>query len=283
MSSSLESSAGGSFFVSGADLTLTGMMDKGFVVGSSPGLSRIEAWDPRSHPKSGGSPFLLKVKESTPVGSGGGRSWLGVEEGPGGLCPSPLPPDAQVLELSSVASELHNPFNNSIVGIFYGTKVSTPCREEEEREEASDPIAVDVTVSRAQASDLLVSAVGLQKLPPPAWEISEINSALEENTPSLDVSISDLRFPSGERDPTQPMAAARCAQWVVVKHKDLGRSFLRPLRYERHLSATEISLPIIASLHLAAVVSPNDRLGEGQLGVTAGTERLVRAMSMCGY
>ncbi|XP_053572310.1 uncharacterized protein LOC128662547 [Bombina bombina] len=224
-------------------------MEKGFVATSysSSSPSQPEQWDPCSHRMHGGSSFVIKVSESTPQG---------LEVLPG-LSRSPLPPDAPVFELSSLASENPNFFNNSVVGVFYGTKVSTPYKENNE-EETPVSMAVEVTLSKLQDSDIVVSDVSVQKPTSPMWEISEITSAMDENTPSLDVNISDLRYlSSSEHEPVPPAqsySAAYCAQWVGAKHKDIGMSYLQPFRYQRQLSASEIpvsSKPAVHSIHLS--------------------------------
>ncbi|XP_053309866.1 uncharacterized protein LOC128471892 [Spea bombifrons] len=254
-------------------------MDMGFVAtvhsDSSPCPTRLEQWDHRVPPKAGGSPFLIKVSESTPMVHAGAKSWLGVEEILPALNRSPLNPDGAVFELSSMASEPLAQFNNSVVGVFYGAKVSTPYKEEQDLE-ISDPIPVDEPCSKLQDTDLVVSTAGLQKSVPPMWEISEINSAVEESTPSLDVSISDLRFTSGYGDPDDTLpsqaSAAPSAQWVGVTHKDIGRAFLRPFRYQRQLSASEIPIPTMAPpmhpFNLSAVF-PDRIAGEWQMEVAS--------------
>ncbi|KAM4692536.1 uncharacterized protein WCC33_017302 [Rhinophrynus dorsalis] len=271
-------SGGISLLMSSSNVTVTEVMDLGFVAAvhsHSPACpTSIEQFDHRSHSKSEGSPFPVKMSDSNPQANTGGTQWLNIEEM---LLPcmsrSPLPPDGQLFELSSLASEPQSNFNNSIVEVFYGAKVSTPYKEEESLE-TSGP--VDVPVSKLQDSELVVTAVGVQKSVPPMWEISEINSALEENTPTLDVSISDLRFTSSsdrEQAPPPPpqTLAAPCAQWVGVKHKDVGRSFLQPFRYQRQLSASEIPIPsnapLLRSYHLSAV-SGDELGGEWKLEVT---------------
>ncbi|NP_001037923.1 uncharacterized protein LOC733539 [Xenopus tropicalis] len=243
-------------------------MDLGFVAtaqsSSSPCSSGIELLDQRTRPKPGGSPFLLKVSESSPL-VGGEKQRMTVEEIVPCLSRSPFPPpDGQVFELSALAPE---PLSNSIVGVFYGAKVSTPYKEE-----ATDAICVDIQVPKLQDSEMVVQAVGVQKPSvPPIWELSEINSALEENTPTLDVSVSDLRFTSSsDRDqPSNPQVpASQCTQWVGVTHKDVGRSFLQPFRYQRQLSASEIPVtsntPLLHSFHLSA----DEVGGEWHLEVT---------------
>ncbi|XP_018418105.1 PREDICTED: uncharacterized protein LOC108791962 [Nanorana parkeri] len=278
MSSGWDTS-GASFLMSNSNPTLTEIMDMGFVAAvhgnSSPFSSQPEQWDSRAPPKSGVSPLFVTVSESTPMTRGGGKLWLGSVEDVGSSdCRSPLNPDGQFLEQSLVSESL-NQFNNSIVGIFYGSKVSTPYKKE--GMETSDPLVVDITIPKLQDSEVVVNASVLQKPAPPVWEISEINSALEENTPSLEVSISDLRFPniSSEGEPLVPaqLSAAPLAQWVGVKHKDIGRSYLQPFRYRRQLSASEIpvtSLPPQVCFQLATG-SP-DKLVEWQLEVTAGPQ-----------
>ncbi|OCT57767.1 hypothetical protein XELAEV_18003103mg [Xenopus laevis] len=267
MSISWDSSAI-SFLMSSSNLTLTEIMDLGFVAtaqgSSSPCSSQIEQLDHRTRPKSGGSPFLLKVSESTPLVSGG-KQRLTVEEILPCLSRSPLPPpDGQVFELSTLAPE---PLSNSIVGVFYGAKVSTPYKEE-----TTDAICVDIQVPKLQDSEMVVQAVGVQKpSAPPIWELSEINSALEENTPTLDVSVSDLRYVGGsDRDqpPNPQVPASQCNQWVGITHKDVGRSYLQPFRYQRQLSASEIQVtsntPLLHNFHLSA-----DEVGaEWQLEMT---------------
>ncbi|KAM8945634.1 uncharacterized protein RCH25_048940 [Pelodytes ibericus] len=271
MSSGWDSS-GVSFFMTSSNLTLTEIMDMGFVAktycSSSPSPTTTEPWDHRIRPKSGSSPFLLKVSESTPVVNGKGKLWLGVEE----ILPplkSPLPTDGTILELSSLVSETLPQFNNSIVGVFCGAKVSTPYKKEQNLEN-SDPMVVDA-ISKLQDSEL-VSVAGLQKSAPPIWELSEINSAVEESTPSLEVSIPDLRFPSSsDREASIPAQApvAACTQWVGATHKDLGQSFLQPFRYQRPLSASEIPIsclaPPLRTYHLS-VMSP-DKQGAWQMEV----------------
>lgn len=277
MSSGWDNS-GASFFMSNSNLTLTEILDLGFVAalrGNSSPYPTHEQLDHRT--KSGGSPFLMKSSETTSLSCDGGKLWLGVEAGSTAFR-SPLIPDAPVFEQPSITSEPISQFNNSIVGVFYGDKASTPYKKEEGLEN-SDPLVVDVTISKLQDSEVVLDAVGQQKSAPPMWEFSEINSALEENTPSLDVSISDLRFPNGSGDSEQvpeipPSASAPFAQWVGVKHKDVGRSFLQPFRYQRHLSASEIPLgsfaPPLCSFQISAV-SP-DKPGEWQLEVTTGAQ-----------
>ncbi|XP_069808900.1 uncharacterized protein [Dendropsophus ebraccatus] len=270
MSSGWDSNSA-SFFMSNSNLTLTEIMDLGFVAAlrdnSSP-YPTLEQLDRRT--KSGGSPFFIRSSETTPQASGGGKLWLGVEEAGPVTCRTPINPDAPVFEQSSITSEPIGQFNNSIVGVFYGAKVSTPYKKE--GLETSDPLVVDITISKLQDAEVVVNAMGQQKTGSPMWEISEINSALEENTPSLDVSISDLRFPSGSGD-SEPLAPAQPSapfpQWVGVKHKDVGRSFLQPFRYQRQLSASDIPIaslaPPLCSFHVSAA-SP-DRPGEWQLEV----------------
>ncbi|XP_044155410.1 uncharacterized protein LOC122941980 [Bufo gargarizans] len=244
-------------------------MDTGFVAtvrGNSSPYPTLEQLDRRT--KSGGSPFFIKASEATTLASGGGKLWL-EEIGPT-VCRSPLNPDGPVFEQSSITSESINQFNNSIVGVFYGAKVSTPCKKE--GLENSDPL-VDVTISKLQDPEVTLNAVGQQKSASPMWEISEINSVLEEPTPSLDVSISDLRFPYGSNEsepqvPAHSSASAPFAQWVGVKHKDMGRSFLQPFCYQRQLSASEIQIglaPPLCSYQISAVAP--DKPGEWQLEV----------------
>ncbi|XP_056405953.1 uncharacterized protein LOC130297468 [Hyla sarda] len=272
MSSGWDTS-GASFFMSKSNLTLTDVMDMGFVAtvrdNSSP-FPALEQLDYRT--KFGGSPFLIKSSETTPQASGGGKLWLGVEEAGSVACRSPLNPEGPVFEQSSMTSEPIGQFNNSIVGVFYGAKVSTPYKKD--GLETSDPLMVDITISKLQDSEVVVNAMGQQKTAPPMWEISEINSALEENTPSLDVSISDLRFPNGSNEceplvPAQPPASAPFTQWVGVKHKDMGLSFLQPFHYQRQLSASEIPAvgfaPSLLSFQVSAVTP--DKPGEWQLEV----------------
>lgn len=277
MSSGWDTS-GASFFTSNSNLTLTEIMDLGFVAalrGNSSPYPTHEQLDHRT--KSGGSPFFIKSSETTPLSSGSGKLWLGAEEVGPTVCRSLLNPDGPVFEQSST-SEPISQFNNSIVGVFYGDKVSTPYKKEEGLEN-SDPLVVDVTISKLQDSEVVLNAVGQQKSAPPMWEISEINSALEENTPSLDVSISDLRFPNGSGEseslvPAQPSASAPFAQWIGVIHKDVGRSFLQPFRYQRQLSASEIPIasfaPPLCSFQISAVTP--DKPGEWQLEVTTGAQ-----------
>ncbi|XP_075701332.1 uncharacterized protein LOC142665502 [Rhinoderma darwinii] len=261
------SSGWDSFFMSNSNRTLTEIMDVGFVsavrANSSPYLP-LEQLDHRT--KSGASPVFIK---STPLTNGAGRLWLGVEDIGPNVCRSPLNPDGSVFEQST--SDPINQFNNSIVEVFYGEKVSTPYKDEEILEN-SDPVVVDFTFSKMQDSELVLNAVGQQKPAPPMWEISEINSALEENTPSIDVSISDLRFPNGSSE-SEPVAFAQpsvpFAQWVGVEHKDVGRSFLQPFRYQRQLSASEIPIvslaPPFRSFQISAV-TPDE--SEWQFEVT---------------
>ncbi|XP_072259824.1 uncharacterized protein [Pyxicephalus adspersus] len=279
MSSGWDTS-GASFFMSKSNLTLTEIMDMGFVAAvhgnSSPFSSQPEQWDSRIPPKPGVSPLFVTVSESTPMArGGGGKLWLGIEDPGSSACRSPLNPDGPFLEQSSMVLESLNQFNNSIVGIFYGGKVSTPYKKE--GMETSDPLVVDITTSKLQDSEVVVNASTLQKTAPPMWEISEINSALEENTPSLEVSISDLRFPntSGEGEPPVPaQSAAPLTQWVGVKHKDIGRSYLQPFHYRRQLSASDIPVtslaPPVCSFQLATG-SP-DKPVEWQQEVTAGPQ-----------
>lgn len=266
--------------MSNSNLTLTDIMDLGFVApmhgNSSPYPSQPEQWDSRVPPKFRGSPLFVTVSESTPMVSGGRKLWLGADAG-SSACRSPLNPDGPFLEQSSLVSEQLGQFNNSIVGIFYGSKASTPYKKE--GMETSDPLVVDIATSKLQDSEAAINASALQKPAPPLWEISEINSALEENTPSLEVSISDLRFPNTSSDGEPPVPAvqsstAPIAQWVGVKHKDIGRSYLQPFRYRRQLSASEIPGtgmgPSVCSFQLAAG-SP-DKPIERQLEVTAGSQ-----------
>ncbi|XP_075071490.1 uncharacterized protein LOC142160515 [Mixophyes fleayi] len=278
--SSVRDSSGTSFLMSNSNLTLTEILDMGFVAAlrgnSSPYTPQLEQWDHRTCPKFGESPLFVKSSESTPLASGEGKLWLGVEDVGPTVCRSPLNPDGQVFEQSSLTSEPLNQFNNSIVGIFYGAKESTPYKKEE-RLETSDLSVVDVAISKLQDSEVVVNVIG-QKSAPPMWEISEINSALEENTPSLEVSISDLRFPnsSGESEPPVPAqpSSAPFAQWVGAKHKDVGRSFLQPFRYQRQLSASEIPItsfaPPTCSFKISAM-SP-DKMGDRQLEMTTGAQ-----------
>ncbi|XP_063816361.1 uncharacterized protein LOC135055816 isoform X2 [Pseudophryne corroboree] len=250
MSSGWDSS-GASFFMSNPNLTLTELLDLGFVAtvhgNSSPYSPQLGQWDHRICPKSGGSPFFIKASESTSLASGR-NLWLGAEDVGQTVCRSPLNPDGPVFEQSSLASEPLNQFNNSIVGVFYGAKVSTPYKKEESLETADQ--SVDVTISKLQESEVVVNVTGLQKSVPPMWEISEINSALEDNSPSLEVSISDLRFPNGSSECEQSLpaqlSATPFAQWVGIKNKDVGRSFLQPFHYQRQLSASELPITNLA-------------------------------------
>ncbi|KAM5135968.1 uncharacterized protein ACMZJ9_018478 [Mantella aurantiaca] len=272
MSSGWDTS-GASFFMSNSNLTLTEIMDIGFVAAvhrnSSPYL---EQWDGRVPPKyGGGSPLFVKVSESSPLASGGGKLCMGIENVGPSACQSPLNPDAPFLEQTSLVSEPLSQFNNSIVEVFYGGKVSTPYKKE--GMETSDPLVVDLAASKLQDAQVVVHASALQKPAPPAWEISEINSALEDNTPSLEVSISDLRFPnvSGESEP--PASAAPLAQWVGVMHKDMGRSYLQPLGYRRQLSASDIPVTSLAPpLCVQLAAGSPDRPVEWQLEVIAGPQ-----------
>ncbi|KAG8565371.1 hypothetical protein GDO81_012826 [Engystomops pustulosus] len=269
-------SSGASFVMSNSNLTLTEIMDMGFVAavrGNSSPYPSLEQLDHRT--KLGGSPFFIKPSETTSLSSGG-KLRLGIEDLGPTICRSPLNPDGPVFE-QSMTSEATNQFNNSIVGFFYGDKVSTPYKEE--GLENSDPLVVDITVSKLQDPEVVLKAVGQQNAAPPMWEISEINSALEENTPSLDVSISDLRFPngSGESEPPVPApqtTSAPVAQWVGVKHKDIGRSYLQPFRFTRQLSASDIPItnltPALCSFQISAA-SP-DKPGDWQLEVTSGVQ-----------
>ncbi|KAM9296513.1 uncharacterized protein PAF06_017411 [Gastrophryne carolinensis] len=276
MSSGWDNS-GSSFFKSTSNLTLTDIMDMGFVAAvhgnSSPFHSQLEQLDGRVRPKSGVSPIFVKVSESTPLASGAGKMWLGIEDVGSSSCRSPLNPEGLFFEQSSLISESLVQFNNSIVGIFCGATVSTPYKKE--GAETSDPLMVEVTTSKLQESEVVVNAAAPQKTVPPMWEISEINSALEENTPSLDVSISDLCFPngSGEAAPAPPPTAP-IAQWVGVKHKDIGRSYLQPFRYKRQLSASEIPVtnasPPVCAFQLTAA-SPG-KPGEWQIEVATGPQ-----------
>ncbi|KAM4622446.1 uncharacterized protein O3C94_020254 [Discoglossus pictus] len=284
MSSTWESS-GLSFIMASSNITLTEIMEKGFVATSYSGSSplQIEQWDLRSRPKSSGSPFLLKVAESTPMGTGGSKPWIGGEEVLSSF-KSPLPPEAPVFELSSLASEAQKDFNNSIVGDFYGDKVSTPYKEEVMDE--SKETTIDVSVSMLQEPEVVVNKVGQHKSLRPMWEISEINSALEENTPSLDVSISDLRFQSvSDRETATPaQSSSYCAQWVGALNKDVGLSYLQPFRYQRQLSASEMpappTMPPPRSFHLSGL-SSDDRWREWQFDVTTGTPSPAKAARMC--
>ncbi|XP_066442031.1 uncharacterized protein [Eleutherodactylus coqui] len=254
--------------MSATNLTLTEIMDMGFVAAAqtnSMPYPTLEQLDQRI--KSGGSPFFIESLQTPPLASGG-KLWLGVEDVGLTVCRSPLNPDGPIFE-QSIISEPVSQFNNSIVGVFYGDKASTPCKKE--GLENSDPL-LDVTISKLQDSEVVVNAQ--HKPAPPMWEISGINSALEENTPFLDVSISDLRFPNGSSEseplvPILPSTSASLAPWVGVKLKDVGRSFLQPFRYQRQLSASEIPItglaPSLCSLHISAV-SP-DKQGEWQLEV----------------
>ncbi|XP_063309320.1 uncharacterized protein LOC134610305 [Pelobates fuscus] len=290
MSSGWDSS-GVSFVMSASNLTITEIMDMGFVAraqnSSSPCPAQLEQWDHRIRPKHGESPYLLKVSESTPLISGGAKPWLGGEENLPLLNRSSLNPDSTVFELSSLVSEPQTQFNNSIVEVFYGAKVSTPYKKEQNFE-TSDTMVADDPVSKLQDSELMVSAAGLQKSAPPMWELSEINSAVEESTPSLDVSISDLRFQSSsDREPPLPAQATATPtpHWVGATHKDIGRSYLQPFRYQRQLSASEIPIPSIVpplrSLNLSAFSF--DELGrEWQIEVTAGPNSPAGTVAACG-
>lgn len=234
---------------------------------SSPCNTQTEQWDHRIRPKHGESPFL-KVSESTPLISGA-KAWLG-EENLQLLSRSPLRQEGTVFELSSLISEPQAPFNNSIVEVFYGAKVSTPCKNEQSMEN-SEPSLADCPVSKLQDSEL-VNPTGPRKSTPPVWELSEINSTVEESTPFLDVSISDLRFQSGsDRDaPLSGQASTTpCAQWVGVTHKDVGRSFLQPFQYPRRLSASEMPIPSRAPQLHSFLLSA---LSLDELGVTAGPQ-----------
>ncbi|CAJ0928248.1 unnamed protein product [Ranitomeya imitator] len=214
--------------------------------------------------KSDESPIFQKP-DVTPLGSGGGKPLLSAEESGPAVTRSPLNPEGPVFEQSSIISETINQFNNSIVGVFYGDKVSTPCKEDDglETTDGWDPLAIDISISKLQDTEVLLNCIRQQKPASPMWEISEINSALEERTPSLEVS--DLRFPNdSELLPTQPSASAPCAQWAGVKHKEMGRSLLQPFRYQRQLSASEIPITILAHPVCASripALSP-DKLGK---------------------
>ncbi|XP_075134183.1 uncharacterized protein LOC142209145 [Leptodactylus fuscus] len=255
--------------MSNSNLTLTEIMDMGFVAairGNSSPYPTLEQMDPAT--KSGGSPFFIKPSETAPLASSGGKLWLGMED-LGQVCRSPLNPDGPVFE-QSITCESTQQFNNSIVGVHYGAKVSTPCNKE--GLETSDPLVADITISKLQDPEVALGAVGQQKPAPPMWEISEINSALEENTPSLDVSISDLRFANGSSESESLVSSqpsAPFAQWAGTKHKDVGRSYLRPFHHQRHLSASEIPIgslvPPLCSIQISAV-SP-DKPGECPLEV----------------
>lgn len=279
MSSGWDTS-GASVCMSNSNLTLTDIMDIGFVAAmqgnSSPYPSQPGQWDRRVPPKFTESPLFVTTSESTPMVSGGRKLWLGVEDAGSSACRSPLNPDGPFLEQSSFVSEQLGQFNNSIVGTFYGSKVSTPYKKE--GMETSDPLAVDLTTSKLQDSEVVLNASALQKPAPPLWEISEINSALEENTPSLEVSISDLRFPNTSSDgepavPAVQSSTAPIAQWVGVKHKDLGRAYLQPFRYRRQLSASEIPVTGLApSVCFQLAAGSPDKPIERQLEGTAGSQ-----------
>ncbi|XP_073537686.1 uncharacterized protein [Phyllobates terribilis] len=236
-------------------------MDLGFVAsvrGNSSPYPTLEHLDHRI--KSDGSPIYIKSSDVTPVASGGSKPWLGAEESEPAVSRTPLNPDGPVFEQSSIISETINQFNNSIVGVFYGDKVSTPYKKDESVE-TTDPLALDITISKLQDTEVLLNAVRQQKPAPPVWEISEINSALEEHTPSIDVSTSDLRFPND----SELSASAPYAQWAGVKHKEMGRSLLQPFRYQCQLSASEIPItslghPVYSSQ--ISAVSPDDKLGK---------------------
>lgn len=223
------------------------VMDRCFVAAahgnSSPFTSHPDQWDSRVPSKYGGSPFFMTVSESSPMASGGEKLWLSMEAG---SSQSPLNPDGTFLEQSSVAEPLGQ-FNNSSIVEVYGSKMSTPYKKQ--GMETSDPMLVDLTASKLPDSEVVVNASGLQKTGPPMWEISEINSALELNSPSLEVSICDLRFQSisSECETSVPSqtSASPLAQWVGVKHKDSGITYLQPFRYRRQLSASEV--PILAT------------------------------------
>uniref|UniRef100_A0A8C5WM83 Uncharacterized protein n=1 Tax=Leptobrachium leishanense TaxID=445787 RepID=A0A8C5WM83_9ANUR len=256
MSSGWDNS-GASFLLSTSNLTITELMDMGFVAtalsNSSPCPATFEQWDHRIRPKHGESPFLLKVSESTPLNDGA-KAWLGGESMQG-LNRSPLHPEGMTFELSSLIAEPQAQFNNSsIVEVFYGAKVSTPCKKEQSLE-TSDSLVADAQASKLQDLEM-VHAAGRHKSAPPLWELSEINSAVEESTPSLDVSISDLRFQSSsDREAPMPIQASTTprAQWAGATHKDLGHSFLQPFRYQRQLSASDIPIPTSAPTPLRSV------------------------------
>ncbi|XP_068118129.1 uncharacterized protein [Hyperolius riggenbachi] len=211
--------------------------------GSSPFQPLLEQLDSRVCPKAVVSPLLVSTKEGALVASGGEKLWLGVEETGSSVCPSPLNPDMLLFEQSSLASEQLGQCSNSIVGLFYGAKMSTPNKEEDSME-TSNPLEVDITMPRQQGSEDHIKT--LQKPVSPVWEISEIKYALEENTPSLEVSISDLRFPNVSTENELPVpvlpSPAPPAQWVGTKHKDMGRSYLLPFHYRRQLSASEVPI-----------------------------------------
>ncbi|XP_073411427.1 uncharacterized protein [Dendrobates tinctorius] len=261
MFSGLDNS-GASFLLTNSNLTLNELMDLGFVASLQGNSSPYSTLDHLDHGiKCDESSIFIKSSNATPLANGGGKPWLGAEESGPAVTRSPLNPDGPVFEQSSIISETINQFNNSIVGVFYGDKVSTPYKKDESLETA-DPLAIDITISKLQDTEILLNSIRQQKPAPPMWEISEINSALEEHTPSLDVS--DLRFPNDSELPAQPSASAPCAQWAGVKHKEMGRSLLQPFRYQRQLSASEIPITILAhtvcSSRMSAL-SP-DKLGK---------------------
>ncbi|XP_077127737.1 uncharacterized protein LOC143783202 [Ranitomeya variabilis] len=243
MFSGLDNS-GASFLLTNSNLTLTELMDLGFVASVRGNSSPYSTLDHLDHGiKSDESPIFRKP-DVTPLTSGGDKPWLSAEESGPAVTRSPLNPEGPVFEQSSIISETINQFNNSIVGVFYGDKVSTPYKEDDSLE-TTDPLAIDISISKLQDTEVLLNSIRQQKPASPMWEISEINSALEERTPSLEVS--DLRFPhDSELLPTQPSASAPCAQWTGVKHKEMGHSLLQPFRYQRRLSASEIPITILA-------------------------------------
>ncbi|XP_075207862.1 uncharacterized protein LOC142312760 [Anomaloglossus baeobatrachus] len=207
-------------------------MDLGFVASVRGNSSPYPICDHLDHrTKSGGSPSFSKSSDATHQASGE-KLWLSAEDTGPAVYRFPLNPDSQVFEQSSITSEPVNQFNNSIVGVFYGDKVSTPCKNDE----SLDPLGVDMALSKLQDAEVILNAVIQQKQAPPMWEISEINSGLEEHTP-LDGSIPDLRCANDSESLLS--ASAQFAQWANVKHKDTGRPFLQPFRYHRQMSTSE--------------------------------------------
>ncbi|XP_003226341.2 uncharacterized protein LOC100565258 [Anolis carolinensis] len=177
---------------SASTLSLKDIMENGFLISSSRysfssgsscllemnSIPRTEAWNSASNMQntSKDSSLALKVAESS---SNGMKSDL--QASCDGAASTPV--QLFAFDLSNLGSA--NSKSNSTTDVFSETKSSTPCKE--------DKVSKLTENMLLKSSELNDSATFKKPLPPPVWEISGIQAAIDQ-TLSLEASIEELGF-----------------------------------------------------------------------------------------
>ncbi|XP_078508257.1 uncharacterized protein LOC144768459 [Lissotriton helveticus] len=208
---------------------------------------------------------IFAMAESTKLAADEMQKGLGTSDGLASICKTPVAPNAQLLDLSSLVSEHNSRFNNSIVDFFCDNKISTPCKCKEEK-----PLPVESQDSKSlETSEVMIDLSGLQKPTPLVWELSEINLPFD-NTLSLDTSVEEWRSPSSMvAECASPisvekssLASAMSFNWTGTRPKKTTSLTFKSFAYDSQLKEQELGASLTSHSIKPfdfAIPSPDDR------------------------